>query len=85
MYNDPLLEKKNHNINSSIYGTSYINKINPDKQRQKTLTYQIYVKQPCCILIYIFIHSFLFFLSKSNNAFYHILISTYETQVVVVP
>lgn len=58
MYNDPSLEKKNHNINSSIYGTSYINKINPDKQRQKTLTYQIYVKQPCCILIYIFIHSF---------------------------
>lgn len=68
MYNYPPLEKKNHNINSSIYGTSYINKINPDKQRQKTLTYQIYVKQPCCILIYLYIYSFFFiFLSKSNN------------------
>ena len=61
MYNDPLLEKKNHNINSSIYGTSYINKINPDKQRQKNSNLSN-LCETTMLYPYLYIYSFFFIL-----------------------
>lgn len=60
MYNYPPLEKKNHNINSPIYGTSYINKINPDKAKTKNSNLSN-LCETTMLYPYLFIYLFILF------------------------